>query len=760
MDSVDSSAAAYTLSMRESSLGLAKGAKSPEKKTVEKAKAASTARPARRPGSRRAAEDIGAIVQGPNSDVHRRGRRRADRFSLGDCGLDFRLVAMSSRGRAVLASLALVVFFALPLLPEILGARRLIFRDAQITHWPWRRVAMEALASGQVPFVNARASGGEPLLANPNAVLLYPTLLLEKVLPAAAAFNLHYLLHVLWAFFGARLLARRLRQSEGAAFLAGVAFAFSGMMLSYASAFANSSAAASWLPWCAAAALGLSRAAGWREVLARVPALSLALGLQLLAGEPAISLLTAGLCVGIGVARSFARPDGSLAGTGRFLAAAGASGVGAAAFAAPLVLPLLQILPLTYRGQHVYSERAFFASPFSLWRCLEWLFPRFSGDPGALGAGGHWQHALHRGRPRLHLVRDVRGDSPAARPSRRPLPGLLEGRRALARRRRGRLAAARVRLRAPLLPLAGGGRSAAPPALSDQVLPADDAVRRASGGIRGGPADGAQAPTARRPRPGNGGAALRDRRRGRAGGRAARAAGPAAPPGTRRARPGAPARPFARTFTVDALLGLAAVAVVASILYWRPRAPGAGYLLGFAVLFFALPWGLPLFVTADEKDLAAAAGPARGDARKRPALRLTAAAGVQRPRHGHRAPGPAAARLEARARPDRRAHPGHRRNVRRALPLRRGPGRIVRLLQPTRRRGVQRLDGRRAQPAPARLRRPLDPGGRGRGVPAARGRSRASPWRAGGWCCSSSRARSRSCAGPAARSIGVRSRAL
>src|SRR5262245_45826782 len=112
---------------------------------------------------------------------------------------------MSSRGRAVLASIALAVLPGLFLLPEILGARRLVFRDAQITHWPWRRVAAQALAAGHAPFVAEGASGGQALLANPNATLLYPTLLLDRVLPAASSFNLHYLLQILWAFFGARL---------------------------------------------------------------------------------------------------------------------------------------------------------------------------------------------------------------------------------------------------------------------------------------------------------------------------------------------------------------------------------------------------------------------------------------------------------------------------------------------------------------------------------------------------------------------------
>ena len=134
---------------------------------------------------------------------------------------------MSRRGRAFLSGLAVAILFSLPLIPEIVGSRRLVFRDAHVTHWPWRRVAMDMVSSGKAPFVNETASGGQPLLANPNAVLLYPTLLLEKVLPPASAFNLHYLLHVLWAFFGARALGSRFGLSEGGTFFSGVAYAFS-----------------------------------------------------------------------------------------------------------------------------------------------------------------------------------------------------------------------------------------------------------------------------------------------------------------------------------------------------------------------------------------------------------------------------------------------------------------------------------------------------------------------------------------------------
>jgi hypothetical protein len=59
-----------------------------------------------------------------------------------------------------------------------------------------------------------------------------------------------------------------------------------------------------------------------------------------------------------------------------------------------------------------------------------------------------------------------------------------------------------------------------------------------------------------------------------------------------------------KTFLVDAVLGLVAAAAVGLLLFLRPRAPATGYLLGFATLLLALPRGLPLFVSAAQKDLA------------------------------------------------------------------------------------------------------------------------------------------------------------
>src|SRR5262249_3428432 len=175
------------------------------------------------------------------------------------------------------------------------------------------------------------------------------------------------------------------------------AYAFSGMMLSYGSAFLNSDAAAAWLPWCAAAALDVARAEDARSRFRSTAAASLAFGMQLLAGEPAISLLTLAFAGALAAADSLAQP-GRRSKRLAFLAAGGiGAGALGTAISAPLLLPLSAVLPLTYRGQHLSSERAFGASPFASWRMIEWFFPRFSGDPGALGAEGHWQYALHPG---------------------------------------------------------------------------------------------------------------------------------------------------------------------------------------------------------------------------------------------------------------------------------------------------------------------------------------------------------------------------
>jgi len=505
---------------------------------------------------------------------------------------------MSRRAREILTATAVAVLFALPLLPEIVGSRRLIFRDALVTHWPWRRAAVQMLAAGEAPFVDANASGGEPLLANPNAVLLYPTFLLERVLPPESAFNLHYLLHVLWAFLGARALARRLGISEGGGFVSGVAYAFSGTMLSFGSAFMNSSAAAAWLPWCAAAAVDLARASNGAEGRRSGAALGLALGLQLLAGEPALSLLTvvfaACLAAGVAIAPKPPDPYPRLA-----LLAARMAGSGALALflAAPLLLPLRQVLPLTFRGRHLYSKEAFGAVPFTAGRLLEWLFPSLSGNPSIFGMEPRW---LGEGGLLVYIWSVTLGVIPLLIVAAAALRGEFWRRRAVSLS-----AAALVTLvlsfgfRLPLYRLV---YAVAPlrrlrypikfyliTTLCLAILAglaAESFARRRAGGRELGLCAALFAVFAAAWALSAPGGAIHHALLDRLGG--ARA-------------------PFAEQFRIgvrgDAVAGLVSVALVALLLRLRPASMDSGYVLGTLTLFAALVWGLPLFVTGPSEEL-------------------------------------------------------------------------------------------------------------------------------------------------------------
>src|SRR4029079_15663131 len=87
-----------------------------------------------------------------------------------------------------------------------------------------------------------------------------------------------------------------LRPREGGRWWVWAVCAFSGPYLSYASAFTNAAAAAAWAPWAIACAVRLSGSRARRGLLRPELARGIAVGLQLLAGEPAISACTIAAC--------------------------------------------------------------------------------------------------------------------------------------------------------------------------------------------------------------------------------------------------------------------------------------------------------------------------------------------------------------------------------------------------------------------------------------------------------------------------------
>src|SRR5919206_431175 len=82
------------------------------------------------------------------------------------------------------------------------------FRDNFSTHYPVKVISAAAWRAGQIPWWNFYAGGGQPLAGNPNTLSFYPDNVLYLHFPAHVAFNLHFMLHLIAAWFAMRALTR------------------------------------------------------------------------------------------------------------------------------------------------------------------------------------------------------------------------------------------------------------------------------------------------------------------------------------------------------------------------------------------------------------------------------------------------------------------------------------------------------------------------------------------------------------------------
>jgi len=154
--------------------------------------------------------------------------------------------------------LLLLVLSALFLLPVLRHPEALIYptyathSDLATIHWPKATLQAESVRHyRQWPLWTPRILGGMPLAANPLAMSFYPAALLFLVLPAGAAFNLLWAIHLWLAGAGAYLWLRRaVNVSAPAATLGALTFAFTGKMVAHmAAGHVTLVDAVAWLPW-------------------------------------------------------------------------------------------------------------------------------------------------------------------------------------------------------------------------------------------------------------------------------------------------------------------------------------------------------------------------------------------------------------------------------------------------------------------------------------------------------------------------------
>ena len=289
------------------------------------------------------------------------------------------------------AVVALAIYTLLFFAPAALQGGQFFFRDVSQNHYPMRCFQFPQPCTGSteagdatLEMWNPHLTFGQPSLANPNTLSLHPTTLLFLVLPFDAAFRWGIILHYLLAAVGAWLLLRDLGAGASSAWLAGVAFAFSGPLVSLGNLY-NLLGTAAWLPLTLylmrRAAAG--RGPGWWVAAAA------SLAVQVIAGEPLLLLGTLGLGAALCAVPGRDAPPSRSVGALRALGVMALLAVLAAGMAAAQILPTLDLLQQSDRGAGFAAEMATKWSTHPL-RLVELLVPGWFGDPTAMLPQAWW----------------------------------------------------------------------------------------------------------------------------------------------------------------------------------------------------------------------------------------------------------------------------------------------------------------------------------------------------------------------------------
>ncbi|MBI4161314.1 MAG: YfhO family protein [Acidobacteria bacterium] len=289
----------------------------------------------------------------------------------------------AGRGRvwAAAPALLLVGIAALLYRAPLAGAGVLYYRDLLQNYRPLLAAVKTTLDGGGAPWWNPWLGLGQPLLANPNHLVLHPATALLLLLPPDAALTLAVFLPTCLGILGAYLLAREAGASRPGAFTAGGAYGFSGPFLSLGN-LPNLLAGAAWLPLALFLLLRFWR----RPTAGRATAAALGAGFLWIAAEPAalfaFFLIGAALALGEGPGRIGRAQAGRLGD----LAAVGSLGF---LVAAVQWLPFLELLGRSRRGSGFpYAVAAKWSvHPLNL---AEAVLPRLFGDPTRLDPEHYW----------------------------------------------------------------------------------------------------------------------------------------------------------------------------------------------------------------------------------------------------------------------------------------------------------------------------------------------------------------------------------
>lgn len=191
---------------------------------------------------------------------------------------------MMKRLLVVAAIFALtLLIFARPAFTDLILARG----DTYQYFYPYWAARDSALRAGTLPLWTPHLFMGVPLLANPQVGALYPPNWLTLPFSAPVAVKVSILLHVVWAYLGAYLAARRIVLIDRLpALLAGAVFALGGYLGAHVEQI-NQLQGLAWMPWAF-----LTFEYTWRRPLVYLPAFGAVMALQVLSGHTQTVFIT------------------------------------------------------------------------------------------------------------------------------------------------------------------------------------------------------------------------------------------------------------------------------------------------------------------------------------------------------------------------------------------------------------------------------------------------------------------------------------
>jgi len=282
---------------------------------------------------------------------------------------------------------------------EAVGAgipQNALLSDLVLENYPWKRFILESLGERQLPLWNPYLFAGVPFLAAGQHSALYPFSLLYYALPLPAAYGWFTVVNLWLAAIFMYTFMRTTGVGSWGAFLGGLAYAMSGVML-VSVVFPMIIAAAAWLPLVLAMVEVMARRVEGeardqrsgdqaRLIVPLVPAIAVggvALGIQYLAGHIEMSLYILFMVLLYTGARVL-MVRWSWRATVRLVAAVALMVVIGTGLGAVQLVPLYELVSQSFRqGSVTLADVQGWAYP--LRQVVTFLIPDFFGNPAHHG---------------------------------------------------------------------------------------------------------------------------------------------------------------------------------------------------------------------------------------------------------------------------------------------------------------------------------------------------------------------------------------